>query len=165
MKYKLPKGWIKDPQEILSTFVKQKWRLALAESCTGGLVTAVLIGAAGASEVLERSWVTYSNQSKIEELGVDATLIEQKGAVSQEVAEAMSAQARTRAGVEIGMAITGIAGPTGGTDEKPKGLVFIALTDAEGISHHRRYLFSGDRQEIRARTVAAALAWLHEWAS
>lgn len=165
MKYCLPNPWLMEPEGVLKAFMRRNWRLSLAESCTGGLVSACLSAAPGASHVLDRTWVVYSNAGKIEELALPEEILLAHGAVSAEVAEALAQQARRKAGTEIGMAITGIAGPGGGSEDKPKGLVFIALTDAKGSAHHRRYLFSGSRQEIRARTAAAALAWLHEWAS
>ena len=164
MKYRLPDTWVAEPEAILKAFTHRRWRLALVESCTGGLLTACLSAAPGASAVLDRAWVAYSNAGKLQELGLPADLLETYGAVSAEVAEDLARRARDQAETEIGLAITGIAGPGGGTEEKPTGLVFIALTDAKGVAHHRRYLFSGSRQDIRGRTVTAALAWLLEWA-
>jgi nicotinamide-nucleotide amidase len=130
--------------------------LALAESCTGGLVAARLTEAAGASAFLERAFVTYSNRSKVEELGVPAELIERHGAVSEEVAREMARGARRVAKTDVGAAITGIAGPDGGTPDKPVGLVHLALDGAAGDGH-RRSVFSGTRDRVRYQAAQAIL--------
>ncbi|MFN8095294.1 MAG: nicotinamide-nucleotide amidohydrolase family protein [Vicinamibacteria bacterium] len=105
-------------------------RIGLAESCTGRLLASRLTGVPGASLVLERGFVTYANRAKVEALGVDEALLARHGAVSEEVAAAMAAGARRVAGADVGVAITGIAGPDGGTPEKPVGLVFVAIDGA-----------------------------------
>jgi len=133
--------------------------LALAESCTGGLLAARLTDVAGASAFLERGYVAYSNKSKTELLGVPAVLIESKGAVSEEVAAAMAAGARRAGGTDIGVAITGIAGPDGGTTDKPVGLVFLALDGAAG-TRVRRAHFPGDRSRVRYQACQATLEML-----
>lgn len=133
--------------------------LALAESCTGGLLAARLTEAPGASGFLERGYVTYSNRAKTELLGVPASLLETSGAVSEEVARAMAEGARRAAGTSIGMGITGIAGPDGGSLGKPVGLVFIAMDGAAG-SRVRRAQFPGDRERIRLQATQAALEML-----
>ena len=133
--------------------------LALAESCTGGLLAARLTEAPGASAFLERGYVTYSNRAKTELLGVPASLLESAGAVSEEVARAMAEGVRRAAGTSIGMAVTGIAGPDGGSPEKPVGLVFLALDGAAG-SRVRRAQFFGDRDRIRVQATQAALEML-----
>ena len=133
--------------------------LALAESCTGGLLAARLTEAPGASGFLERGYVTYSNRAKTELLGVPASLLESPGAVSEEVARAMAEGARRAAGTSIGVGITGIAGPDGGSPGKPVGLVFIALDGAAG-SRVRRGQFFGDRERIRLQATQAALEML-----
>jgi nicotinamide-nucleotide amidase len=133
--------------------------LAVAESCTGGLLSARLTDIPGASDFLDRSFVTYSNRAKVEELGVDADLIERQGAVSQDVAAAMAAGARRVAAAEVGVGITGIAGPDGGTDEKPVGLVFVAVDGAAG-TRTRRVRFPGGRERVRFQATQIALEML-----
>jgi nicotinamide-nucleotide amidase len=134
------------------------FRIVTAESCTGGLIAASLAAVPGASVSLERGFVTYSNEAKIEMLGVPAELIERKGAVSQEVALAMVDGALKHSPADIAIAVTGIAGPDGGSAEKPVGLVHIAAARRGGARLHEEKRF-GDigRREIQARTVEAAL--------
>jgi nicotinamide-nucleotide amidase len=147
------------PEVVGGLLRERSLRLALAESCTGGLLGARLTDVPGASHFLERAFVTYSNRSKTEELGVDAGLLERHGAVSEEVAAAMAAGARRASGVEVGVAITGVAGPDGGTAEKPVGLVFVALDGAAG-TRVRRALFPGNRERVRFQATQAALEML-----
>ncbi len=146
---------------LLSSLRAQSLLLATAESCTGGLLAALLTEIAGASDVLERGYVTYSNDAKVEELGVHPGLIASHGAVSAEVAVAMAEGALVHSQADIAVAITGIAGPSGGTPDKPIGLVHLA---AAGIGCHTlaRELRLGEsgRSEIRLATVAEALALL-----
>ena len=130
--------------------------LAVAESCTGGLVASRLVAISGASEVFDRGFVTYTNRAKVEMLGVDEATIYLSGAVSEETAKAMAYAARVKAGVDIAVSITGIAGPTGATSEKPVGLVYIGLADARGTEAHR-YQFTGDRESNQRRSAHAAL--------
>ena len=130
--------------------------LAVAESCTGGLLGARLTGVPGASDVFRGGVIAYDNDVKSETLGVPPALMEEHGAVSEPVAISMSLGARTVAGADLGVAITGIAGPTGGTADKPVGTVWIALADrTRAAARHMR--FSGDRNEIRYRATQAAL--------
>ena len=140
------------------------WRLALAESCTGGLVCATLTELSGSSEWFERGYITYSNQAKTECLGVPAELIESHGAVSEPVARAMAQGAQRNAGTNVGASITGVAGPTGGTAEKPVGTVCFGWTIAnaagENVTASQTKLFSGDRQAIRQQATEYALAGL-----
>jgi nicotinamide-nucleotide amidase len=130
--------------------------LATAESCTGGLLAGRLTEVAGSSDYFIEGVVSYANEAKIDLLGVPRELLEQHGAVSEQVAEAMAAGIRARAGTTFGIGITGIAGPGGGSEEKPVGLVYIALADANE-SKARRLVFPGDRQFIRSLAVNAAL--------
>jgi nicotinamide-nucleotide amidase len=130
--------------------------LGLAESCTGGLVSKRLTDVPGASAFLMESVISYSNESKIRSLGVDEGLIARHGAVSAEVAEAMAEGIRRRADTDFGLSVTGIAGPTGGTPQKPVGLVYIALSD-DAHTEHRRVVLPGDRNLIRWRASQAAL--------
>jgi nicotinamide-nucleotide amidase len=136
------------------------WRLATAESCTGGLIAAACTSVAGSSDWFERGFVTYSNEAKTELLGVDAALIAAHGAVSEPVAGAMALGALQRAPVQLAVAVTGIAGPGGGSADKPVGLVWLAVARvaAEGPQLRcQRLQLPGDRAAVRAQTVQQAL--------
>jgi len=133
------------------------WRLTTAESCTGGLIVACLTEIPGSSAVVERGYVTYDNRAKQEMLGVPTDLLQTVGAVSREVAQAMATGARERAGVELAIAVTGIAGPGGATPAKPVGLVHLALATAGGLCRHERHQFTGDRSAVRQASLDAAL--------
>jgi nicotinamide-nucleotide amidase len=130
--------------------------IAVAESCTGGLISERLTEVPGSSSYFMEGVVTYSNDAKIRSLGVPAELICAHGAVSAEVAEAMAEGIKRRAETDFGISVTGIAGPGGGTEEKPVGLVFIALAD-DAHTTHRRLMLPGDRTLIRWRASQAAL--------
>jgi nicotinamide-nucleotide amidase len=132
------------------------YTLAVAESCTGGLVAQRLTEVPGSSKYFVEGAVTYSNQAKTRTLGIEPALVLQHGAVSAEVAEAMADGIRKRAGTDFGLAVTGIAGPGGGSEEKPVGLVYIALSD-ELQTTHRKLQIPGDRQLVRWRSSQAAL--------
>jgi nicotinamide-nucleotide amidase len=147
------------PSVVGALLRERRLALAVAESCTGGLLSARLTEVAGSSAYFERGFVTYSNRSKVDVLGVAPGLLEAQGAVSEEVAAAMAAGARRAAKADIGIGITGIAGPEGGTAEKPVGLVFLALNGAAGTGT-RRALFPGDRERIRHQATQAALEML-----
>ena len=133
------------------------WRLATAESCTGGLIAAACTAVAGSSDWFERGFVTYSNAAKSELLGVDAGLISAQGAVSEAVARAMAAGALARAPVQLALAVTGIAGPGGATPGKPVGTVWLARALAPGRVEAWRLQLGGDRAAVRTQTVQAAL--------
>jgi nicotinamide-nucleotide amidase len=133
------------------------WRLATAESCTGGLIIGCLTEIAGSSSVVERGYVTYDNRAKQEMLGVSANLLQSVGAVSEEVARAMATGARERANTDIAIAVTGIAGPGGATPTKPVGLVHIAISLRDQPTMHAMQIFPGDRSAVRLATVDAAL--------
>ncbi|OYV32691.1 MAG: damage-inducible protein CinA [Rhodospirillales bacterium 20-64-7] len=135
-------------------------RLATAESCTGGLLAGAITEIPGSSAVLDRGFVTYSNAAKSELLGVPPNLIESVGAVSEAVALRMATGAKQRAGVDVAVSITGIAGPDGGTPEKPVGTVWFGLADMHGGTLTRQVKFTGDRDEIRAASVIYALTLL-----
>jgi len=130
--------------------------VAVAESCTGGLLGARLTAVPGSSAVVNGGVISYSNDVKQRVLGVARETLARHGAVSEQVAVEMAAGARTRVGAEIGIAITGVAGPGGGTPEKPVGLVWIAV-DVEGSVRTHGSRFVGDRSEIRFRATQAAL--------
>lgn len=131
------------------------WRVALAESCTGGLATSRLTDIPGSSDYVERSVVAYSNAAKVELLGVPAALIQAHGAVSEPVAAAMAEGIRDRAGVEVGVGITGIAGPGGGSVDKPVGTVCIAVAGA--TTHVRTFRFPGGREMVKAMSANWAI--------
>lgn len=137
--------------------------VALAESCTGGLIAKLLTDQSGASNFLERSVVTYANTAKIDCLQVPANVIEQHGAVSEACATAMARGVKAAARTDIGLAVTGIAGPEGGTDDKPVGTVFIAMTGPAG-EQVERFRFPGNREQVRIRTACTALDWLRRQA-
>ncbi len=134
--------------------------VATAESCTGGMIAACLTEIGGSSDVFERGFVTYSNEAKMELLGVPAPLIARVGAVSEEVARAMAEGAIAHARADLAVAVTGVAGPSGGTPQKPVGLVHLAGASRDGRSVHERHVFPGDRGAIRLATVQRALAIL-----
>jgi nicotinamide-nucleotide amidase len=133
--------------------------LATAESCTGGLLSALLTDIPGSSSVFERGFITYSNASKITLLGVANEPIAAFGAVSEPVAAAMAQGALQRAGVDIAVSLTGIAGPDGGTALKPVGLVYIAVATRQGVIVDKN-LFAGERSQVRLQSVAQALVML-----
>ena len=132
-------------------------RIVTAESCTGGLIAALLTDIPGSSEVLERGFVTYSNDAKHENLGVDSALIAHHGAVSGEVAGAMAQGALTHAHADMAIAVTGIAGPGGGSEKKPVGLVYIAMALRNGPLQVEECHLSGDRTMIRQKALEQAL--------
>jgi nicotinamide-nucleotide amidase len=135
---------------------RQGKTLAVAESCTGGILAKLLTDIPGASRYFTCGWFTYSNDAKINELGVEPALIDEYGAVSSEVASAMAEGARSRAGTDFAIAITGIAGPTGATEQKPVGLVYISVSSKGGLQT-KRYVVSGDRDLVRFRAALTAL--------
>ena len=131
-------------------------RLVTAESCTGGLIAAACTAVAGSSDWFERGFVTYTNQAKSDLLGVDAALFDRVGAVSEEVALAMVHGALQRAPVQLAVAVTGIAGPSGAVPGKPVGTVWLAWGSARGVQAERLQL-PGDRDAVRGASVSAAL--------
>jgi nicotinamide-nucleotide amidase len=141
---------------VLSLCADRGLTLATAESCTGGMVASRLTGVPGASEVLLGGVVAYANEVKEGELGVPAALLAEHGAVSPEVAAAMAQGARERLGADVAVAVTGIAGPDGGTPEKPVGLVYLHVEGPDG-GRGREFSFPGDRASIRARSTVGAL--------
>jgi len=144
---------------LAAALLARDWTMAAAESCTGGWIAKACTDQAGSSAWFERGFVTYSNAAKRDELGVDASTLEQAGAVSQEVALQMAQGARVRSGVDIAVAVTGIAGPDGGSADKPVGTVWFgwALADrAEAEVMH----FTGNRDAVRRQSVAHALQGL-----
>jgi nicotinamide-nucleotide amidase len=152
-------------QELVHTLAAELrsrgWMLASAESCTGGLIAAACTELSGSSDWFERGFVTYSNAAKTELLGVPAALIEQHGAVSEPVARAMAAGALVHSCAQLSVAVTGVAGPNGGSADKPVGTVWLAWTTPAGVTAERCH-FPGDRAAVRQSTVVQALAGLLE---
>jgi nicotinamide-nucleotide amidase len=132
------------------------WTIALAESCTGGLLAKLITDVPGSSRYFSCGWVTYSNEAKMCHLGVREQMLAEHGAVSAEVAAAMAEGARARSGADVAVGITGIAGPGGGTEQKPVGLVYISVSRHEKIDTSQ-HIFSHDRESVRLRAAQAAL--------
>jgi nicotinamide-nucleotide amidase len=144
---------------LASRLREHGWSLASAESCTGGLIAAACTELSGSSDWFERGFVTYSNAAKTDSLGVSAALIAQHGAVSEPVARAMAAGAVAHSAAQCALSVTGVAGPTGGSADKPVGTVWFGWCTPAGVAtEHRR--FDGDRAAVRAQAVRHALAGL-----
>jgi len=144
-------------EEVVGALLSQRrQRISIAESCTGGLIGARITNIAGSSEYFERAAVVYSNQAKTAMLGVPEETIERFGAVSRETAAAMAQGIRKAAGTDLGLAVTGIAGPSGGSAEKPVGLVYIGLDSSQGVKI-TEYKFLGTRQQVRHKASQMAL--------
>lgn len=140
-----------------SILLHRKLRVAVAESCTGGGLAAAITDIPGSSQWFDRGFVTYSNESKQQMLGVPACLIELQGAVSEAVVRAMAEGVLAASRAHVSVAISGIAGPDGGSVEKPVGTVWIAWAHASQLIHAQRYLFTGDRLAVRQQAVQTAL--------
>ena len=166
------KGAVSDPEiaaaatRVLDAGPARGLKIATAESCTGGLVAGALTDIAGSSDVGERGFVPYSNEAKVEMLGVDEATLAAHGAVSKATAEAMAAGAIRRSAADLAVAVTCIAGPGGGSAEKPVGLVHFAAAARDGRHEHREQRF-GDigRGEVRRRSVLVALEMLEKLAN
>ncbi|HEY0183607.1 MAG TPA: CinA family protein [Rhodopila sp.] len=152
----LPDSTLQDAESLLAACRAKGIMLATAESCTGGLIAAALTAIAGSSDVVDRGFVTYSNDAKHQMIGVPMPLIDAHGAVSEEVARAMAEGALARSRAAIVISVTGVAGPGGGSPEKPVGLVCFGLARTAVPSISDRQIFPGDRAAIRADTVAHA---------
>jgi len=148
--------------DVASLLSRKKITLAVAESCTGGLLSHRLTNISGSSKYYECGIVSYSNQAKVEILGISREMIEAKGAVSKEVAGEMALRVREIRHTDLGLGITGIAGPEGGSSEKPVGLVYVAMSSAEG-TRCRRFIFAGKRKMIKWKTSQIALNMLREY--
>ncbi len=148
--------------QISLQLLKHRHLLVTAESCTGGMIAAACTDLPGASDWFERGFVTYSNAAKTDMLGVPAALIEQDGAVSESVARAMADGALAHSRAHVSLAVTGVAGPTGGSDAKPVGTVWFAWC-VGGQTHSEMQHFAGDRAAIRTATVRYALQRLLGW--
>ena len=146
---------------LVRAYERLGWRIATAESCTGGLIAALLTEVPGSSAVVEQGWVTYSNRAKAEALGIPPDLIATEGAVSAAVARAMAEGALARSGADTAAAVTGIAGPGGGTERKPVGLVHLALARRGLPTRNREQRYGAiGRSAVRMATVSDALALL-----
>ena len=152
----LPPDILARAPRVLEALRNRGWTLATAESCTGGLIAAALTSVAGSSDVVERGFVTYSNEAKTEMLGVPAALIAAHGAVSEEVAAAMAAGALAYSHADVAVSVTGVAGPGGGTAEKPVGLVWFGRAVRSGAVDAVSHQFAGDRTAVRAASVGVA---------
>jgi nicotinamide-nucleotide amidase len=146
-------------KQLASALLLGQQKICTAESCTGGLIAKTFTDLAGSSDWFERGFVTYSDQAKSEMLAVPASLIEDYGAVSEAVATAMASGALHHSNADFSVAVTGVAGPAGGSDDKPVGTVWIALASAEQMLA-KRYQFEGDRQAVRTATMQTAIELL-----
>jgi nicotinamide-nucleotide amidase len=155
-----PPDLLDTAEKLLETCRRANLHIATAESCTGGLIAACLTEIAGSSDVVDRGFVTYSNAAKTELLDVPETILAAHGAVSAEVAEAMVLGALENSRAELAVSVTGIAGPGGGSADKPVGLVYIGLCRRGAAATARRHDFPGSRSEVRRATLDAALAGL-----
>lgn len=151
-----------DLTDISGLLVARGLMLATAESCTGGLIAGACTDLAGSSAWFDRGFVTYSNAAKSEMLGVPPALIAAHGAVSEPVARAMADGAVAHSAAQVAVAVTGVAGPSGGSADKPVGTVWFGWC-VDGRTHSERRRFDGDRAAVRAQTVAHALAQLRRW--
>jgi len=148
-------------EQLAAQLLQRQWLLATAESCSGGLIAGACTDLSGSSNWFERGFVTYSNAAKTELLGVDARLMAHHGAVSEPVARAMAEGALKHSPAQVAVAVTGVAGPTGGTPDKPVGLVWFAFA-LPGRVLSEQMNFAGDRAAVRAATVHHALQRLTE---
>ena len=144
-------------EALAARLLARGWRVATAESCTGGLLAAACTDLAGSSRWFERGWVTYSNDAKQADLGVPLAMLARQGAVSEPVVRSMAEGARARSGAQLAVSISGIAGPDGGTPEKPVGLVWFAVAAEGRPTEAIRRHFGGDRAAVRQASVRAAL--------
>ena len=144
-------------QNIIHLYQKRGKQITFVESCTGGLLSALFTAIPGSSAVVERGYVVYSNEAKVEVLGVSQELLIQQGAVSEGVAEALVKGAWAKSPASVAVSITGIAGPGGGSTEKPVGLVYIGIGEKGRSVWVQKMLFQGSRHEIRVQSVSVAL--------
>ena len=154
---------LQDAESLLQLLRGKGLRIVTAESCTGGLIAALLTEIPGSSDVLERGFVTYSNDAKAEAIGVPRALIEQFGAVSREVAEAMARGALAHSKADIAISVTGVAGPGGGSADKPVGLVYLsALRRGQDTITIERRIAEGSRSAVRLASVGEALSLIRQ---
>jgi len=156
----VPDALLHEAKALLAACRTKGVMLATAESCTGGLIAATLTAIAGSSDVVDRGFVTYTNQAKKDMLGVRQRTLRMRGAVSEQVAHEMVKGAIANSDADVAVAVTGIAGPTGGSKSKPVGLVWFAWLARDGEVQARAFRFKGDRVQVRIQSVAAALQGL-----
>lgn len=147
-------------QAASETLRAQNLKLATAESCTGGMISAAFTELTGSSDIFDRGFVTYSNEAKMDMLGVLQATLDAHGAVSEHTAKQMCEGALKNSLADISISVTGIAGPSGGSDEKPVGLVYIGLTKKDAQTQVFKHIFAGDRQAVRQQTVEQAITHL-----
>lgn len=143
--------------DLFAGLKNRGWMMTTAESCTGGLIAAAITGVAGSSEFYDRGFITYSNEAKTQMLGVPEDILVAHGAVSEETARAMVEGALRKSRAHLAVSVTGIAGPGGGSEEKPVGLVYIGYGVRDGTVNVARHQFEGNRAAVREKTAAAAL--------
>lgn len=148
-------------EQVSKVLRDRKMKLVTAESCTGGMIAAALTDLAGSSDVFDRGFVTYSNEAKQDHLGVSTKTLNEFGAVSSQTAKAMAQGALNASNADIAISVTGIAGPGGGSEEKPVGLVYMGLASGESTLSFK-HQFEGDRASIRAQSVDTALTHILE---
>ena len=145
-------------QQLSELLIARGWMIATVESCTGGMISESITSKPGSSDWFERGYVTYSNDAKQELVGVSSESLRDHGAVSSAVAREMAAGGIQSSRAELAVSVTGVAGPDGGSEEKPVGTVWIAWADRNGKVVDQGYLFSGDRQQVRLASAECALA-------
>ena len=143
--------------QLFEKLLSKKWRLVTAESCTGGMIATAITDKAGSSAIFERGFVTYSNEAKIENLGVSPETLQKHGAVSEETAIEMAKGALQNSHADIAVSVTGIAGPDGGSSKKPVGLVYIGYALKDGLAQATRHNFTGSRAEVRLHSTREAI--------
>lgn len=148
-------------EELVEILTKKQYKITTAESCTGGLVAATIVNVSGASEVFQAGFVTYANEAKEKELGVKSETLQTYGAVSEKTAKEMAIGCAARAKAQVGISTTGIAGPGGGTAEKPVGLVYIGCAVRSNV-YVEKNVFSGDRQQVRRQAADRAIGFALE---
>lgn len=148
--------------QLSETLRERGWTMATAESCTGGLIAKSMTDKAGSSDIFDRGFVTYSNQAKTDSLGVSSKTLKEHGAVSIDTAEEMASGALENSAADIAVSVTGIAGPGGGSEEKPVGLVYIGTAVKDGDVIAKSFHFEGSRADIRQQTLEQALSELLE---
>lgn len=148
-------------EELVEILTKKQYKITTAESCTGGLVAATIVNVSGASEVFQAGFVTYANEAKEKELGVKSETLQTYGAVSEKTAKEMAIGCAAHAKAQVGVSTTGIAGPGGGTAEKPVGLVYIGCAVRSNV-YVEKNVFSGDRQQVRRQAADRAIGFALE---
>lgn len=148
-------------EELVEILTKKQYKITTAESCTGGLVAATIVNVSGASEVFQVGFVTYANEAKEKELGVKSETLQTYGAVSEKTAKEMAIGCASHAKAQVGISTTGIAGPGGGTAEKPVGLVYIGCAVRSNV-YVEKNVFSGDRQQVRRQAADRAIGFALE---